>query len=262
MDLPGITFIAAKFDGILGMAYPTISVDNLKPVFNTMLDQGAITQPVFGFWLDRNPDDPNGGELTLGGLDANHYVPPITWAQVTREGYWQFRMDQVRIATGAGHVQTVCSGGCQAIADTGTSLIIGPTADVEKIQTAIGAMPLIKGEYRVDCDKMDTMPNVSIVIQGRKFDLAPKDYVMRISSFGYTVCLSGFMGMDMPPRVGPLWILGDVFIGRYYTAFDFGQNRVGFATSKNTAGRVGGTHDVTANSDSNEVSDENVEFIL
>ena len=73
------------------------------------------------------------------------------------------------------------------------------------------------------------MPNVSMVIQGRKFDLRPVDYVLKISAMGQTICLSGFMGMDFPPRVGPLWILGDVFIGRYYTIFDFGKNRLGFA---------------------------------
>ncbi|NWR92254.1 CATD protein, partial [Furnarius figulus] len=224
---PGMTFIAAKFDGILGMAFPRISVDQVTPFFDNIMQQKLIEKNMFSFYLNRDPSGVPGGELLLGGTDPKYYTGDFSWMNVTRKAYWQIHMDSVDVANGL----SLCKGGCEAIVDTGTSLITGPKAEVKMLQKAIGAKPLIKDEYLVPCDKVPTLPVVTLTLGGKPYNLTGEQYILKVSSGGQTLCMSGFSGLDIPPPGGPLWILGDVFIGPYYTVFDRDNNSVGFAKS-------------------------------
>ncbi|KAF7811194.1 aspartic proteinase-like [Senna tora] len=132
---PGTTFMMAKFDGILGLGFQEISVENAVPVWYNMIDQGHI-EPIFSFWLNRNQSDAKGGEIVFGGVDTAHFKGQHTFVPVTRKGYWQFDMGDILIG---GKPIGYCNGGCSAIADSGTSLLTGPTPAINAINQAIGA---------------------------------------------------------------------------------------------------------------------------
>jgi cathepsin D len=218
----GAAFAIGKFDGILGLAWQSISVDNIPTVFGNLVNQGL--DPVFAFYLSRTAGA--AAELTLGGTDSNHYTGAITYIPLNHETYWQVSLGGVTL-----NGKTVSSAP-NAVLDTGTSLLAGPTADVTAIAKAVGATPFVNGEYTIDCSKVPGLPQIIFNLNGNKFALAGSDYILTISQGGVSICLFGMMGIDMPPSVGPIWILGDVFIRRYYTVFDWGNKQIGLAEAK------------------------------
>ncbi|XP_074276074.1 aspartic proteinase A1-like [Silene latifolia] len=327
---PSITFVAAKFDGILGLGFQEISVGKAVPVWYNMVKQGLVKEPVFSFWLNRNVDEELGGEIVFGGVDPDHYKGNHTWVPVSHKGYWQFDVEDVLVN---GQTTGFCAGGCSAIADSGTSLLAGPTAVVAQINHVIGAtgvasmecktvvsqygeqilallqsevqpqkicsqiglcsfdgkqgvsmgiesvvdmnagkssggfhdamctacemsvvwmknqlkqnetverifdyanelcdrLPSPMGQSAVDCNSLSSLPPISFTIAGKTFVLEPEHYILKVGEGDAAQCISGFSALDVPPPRGPLWILGDIFMGRYHTVFDYGNLRVGFA---------------------------------
>jgi cathepsin D len=227
--LPGITFAVAKFDGILGLAFQSISVDNVVPPWYNIISQNLVTTQIFSFWLNDNLNSANGGELVLGGVDTTKYTGTPTFAKLTSETYWQFSVDDFSLReTSLGYCGTT---GCTAICDTGTSLIAGPSAQVRALNLKLGAVTITNGEAIIDCKLIPVLPNITVTINKTKFSLSPKQYILQETSGNSTECISGFLGLDIPSPPGPLWILGDVFISSYYSIFDYANKQVGFAPS-------------------------------
>jgi len=160
-------------------------------------------------------------------VDDTKYTGDFTTVPVSKKGYWQFNIDSLSAAG-----KTVSSN-LIAIADTGTSLLAGPT---DAIKTLIASFPsgivtpAVHGEYIVDCAKTSQLPELTFTIGGKPFTLSGDEYTIKVAAGGQTECLLGMMGIDVP--AGPLWIMGDVFLRKYYTKFDYGNNQLGFALAK------------------------------
>jgi hypothetical protein len=217
LDVSGLgsAYSAGKFDGILGLAWPSISVDGVVPVFTNLVEDGVLEQPVFSFSLGK--EDGEAGELLIGGIDDAKYTGPLSYIPLSNLTYWALNLTSLTVD---GKSMTTAK---RCIVDSGTSILTGPSEEVAALAEYMGARATAIGEYFVSCKDIDTLPNLIFTIGGIKFTLEPVDYIIPDGP----ICLVGIMGLDVTSD--PLWILGDVFMRKYYTVFDYGAERMGFA---------------------------------
>jgi len=102
----------------------------------------------------------------------------------------------------------LCTTGCAAVLDSGTSLIIAPARDVGMLKAMLP--PLSQ-----DCSNFDAMPDLELVLGGHKMTLPPDAYVVRRSG----QCVLAFQVGNHNTAHGPLWILGMPFFRFFHATF-------------------------------------------
>jgi len=210
------TFNGVGFDGILGLAYQNLAADGVTPVVDNMVNQGLLAFNSFSVYLDSTPGDAL-STLILGGTDNRYYQGAITYVPVIPYSglllYYTVQMDGIVVN---GQEVTGCSANnpCNAIIDTGTSLIVAPNPGASNLINAIGTV-------NANCAGVANLPTLNINFNGATFALPPSTYVLKVNN----VCSLGISASSG----NALWIFGDTFIRNYYTIFDRQNQRVGFA---------------------------------
>ena len=208
---PGNTFLMAGMDGIMGMGYSTISVNGIPTPLENMVAQGLIDDPIVSFYL--NHANPYGSEMVLGGYNPDRIQGEINWHPVIRRGYWEIGMDAMYFGeTSIPLVDTT------AVVDTGTSLIAVSKPIADALYKQMGGFPFINGLHVIRCNRA---LDLTFIMNGKTYILKGSEYVIPMP-FGF--CAVGIMGMDLPRNI---FILGDMFLRKYYSIYDMKHDRVG-----------------------------------
>ncbi|KAI6111176.1 aspartic peptidase domain-containing protein [Pisolithus sp. B1] len=202
-------------DGLMGMAFESLSIYGANPVIQTLVNNNVISDPVFAFKLASS-----GSELRIGGINSALYSGSLTYTPVTQQGYWQISGDSIS-ANG-----NVALSSFSAVVDTGTTLIIGDLDTVGQFYSSLNATDLGNGFYTLGCD---SMPSISITIGGTAFPLSATTFNLGTYPTGSSQCVgaiaaTGGLGIRQIP-----WSLETLSFGTFTQVFDMGQSRVGFA---------------------------------
>jgi len=209
-------FYGQPMDGILGLGYQSIAVGGVVPVFDMMMQQHLLKDNVFSVFLDSFPEQPEKDKscIIFGGVDESLYTGEFTYVPVSSKTYWQVSISQIFVGNQTLNACSISS--CNAIIDTGTSIIFGPADVAQKVLHMIGQVQ--------NCSALDNLPDIGFNLAGVQLRVPPSIYMLNLEG----KCTPGIMG-----QVGlPMWILGDSFLRNYYTVFDRNVDRIGFAKTK------------------------------
>eukprot|EP00929_Paragymnodinium_shiwhaense_P009700 TRINITY_DN11396_c0_g2_i1.p1 TRINITY_DN11396_c0_g2~~TRINITY_DN11396_c0_g2_i1.p1 ORF type:complete len:468 (+),score=126.01 TRINITY_DN11396_c0_g2_i1:215-1618(+) len=241
-----------KFDGVLGLGLTALTLSPEFSFFGMMAEQHPEMKPQFGVYMAHNE---RGGEsvITFGGSDASKTTSEVKWTPVINDelGYWMVQIESVWI--GDEELTDCANFGCKAIVDTGTSLMGVPKSSAaamhKKLTRPVPEDVLAASKpdgTDVDCRQVAAAPVHFKMADGFVLTLNTEDYT-RPAAFNMTVpanvtadpeakpekklfCRALLLPVDMRALLGPgVFIWGEPVLRKYYTVYDWGAKKVGFA---------------------------------
>ncbi|XP_057583262.1 pregnancy-associated glycoprotein 2-like [Hippopotamus amphibius kiboko] len=207
------------YDGILGLAYPSLAIKRTTPIFDNLKTQAVISQPVFAFYLSDQKE--NGSVVMFGGVDHSYHKGELRWMPVSNAHHWQMTVNRITM----GRMDIGCFNGCEVMLDTGTGLLVGPTRSITIIRKLINGTRFGQ-EYVVPCSFITQLPTFTVNINGTDYPVPAQAYIWK-SPEGQ--CFSTFREHPVTSNKSEIWILGDVFLRLYFSVYDRGNNRIGLA---------------------------------
>ncbi|UMM32693.1 hypothetical protein L5515_006400 [Caenorhabditis briggsae] len=212
-------------DGIIGLGWPALAVNQQTPPMFNLLNQGKLDLPYFVVYLaEIGPTSQiNGGAFTVGGLDTTNCDANVDWVPLTSRTFWQFKLSGV---SSGSYTQTPSSG-WQAAADTAASFIGAPKSVVTSLAKVIGAtyVPLT-GAFFIDCDAVT--PDIVFTINGKTYNMPSSSFVV---SAGPGPCMFAFYELSAGGFY-PSWMLGPPFMRAFCHVHDMQNGRLGLANIK------------------------------
>ena len=128
----GNAFRGARFAGIVGLAFPSLSKGGLTPIFDQIINKKVMSHNRFGFYLQEKRD----GAIWLDTIPSDTYIGTLVEHKIVLPAaYWSLKLVDVKVG---GKRMNVCPDeGCKVAMDSGTSLLTGPSEGVAKVLLSI-----------------------------------------------------------------------------------------------------------------------------
>ncbi|XP_065206092.1 cathepsin E-B-like [Planococcus citri] len=216
-------FLHGPCQGVFGLSY---NHDGSSDNIMKKLCQLVNRKNRFSFYFNRNLSDTDGGELTLCGIDSSKFRPgSLNYVNETEPfGRWTIPIENISLQLGSGEIMHLASN-TKALVNPGVTHIQGP---YEKILEIYNATKAELDYHDVNCKEIPKLPNITFTIGGEKYTLEGKDYTFKFL-YKKNECRVAFT--ISPGSDGDTWILGDIFLRKYYSVYDMDHHAIGFAES-------------------------------